>query len=48
MAAGAVIGGVFGAAMSLFLYFYSDMPAALMLIPLGIALGAAQAYMMPE
>lgn len=45
--AAAVIGGVLGVAMGIFLYFSADMPAAFILVPLGMLLGGAQAYMMP-
>ncbi|MDD2531992.1 MAG: hypothetical protein WDA05_03885 [Candidatus Methanomethylophilaceae archaeon] len=46
--AAALIGGVLGVAMGIFLYFSADMPAAFVLVPLGMLLGGAQAYMMPE
>jgi len=46
--AASIIGGVLGAAMAIFLHFTASMSAAVVLIPLGVIMGAAQVYMMPE
>ena len=46
--AASVIGGVLGAAMAIFLHYTASMSAAIALIPLGVIMGAAQVYMMPE